>query len=403
MTTSDQPAAVEEGEGPPDDVLLYANGTPRRCIGCQRWLLQSDAEETFTAAPASRDNSKAGGVSSYCKPCRAARSHARYIADPEAGRAHVRAQMATYARRSAAEIAADCARLHPDGLKVCGRCRKQLSLAEFPKDRSKPDGLYGVCLACHAADGRSRYVASGRVPATPEVVRARKHAYYAAHREAIRAYQRTWNLANPEVVRKHARNYYAAHRDVIIAHSLTYKAAYAARSDDEISAARQRLRPDGLKRCRKCRKRLALSEFSAYRTSPDGLQPDCRACKISTLRKRAVSYWLLTGQIDWALQRCYLCHTDLAGKYHVEHLIPSSAGGTDDVVNLLPACAPCNHAKHARNVADVLLERHPYAHPGDPAIEPIRQLAAAAADPRALVQAIERLDPVNATAPEGDH
>lgn len=46
--------------------------------------------------------------------------------------------------------------------------------------------------------------------------------------------------------------------------------------------------------------------------------------------------------------RCAYCGEPLFYKeMQVDHLIPKSKGGTDDIANLMPSCRLCNHYKRA--------------------------------------------------------
>lgn len=47
--------------------------------------------------------------------------------------------------------------------------------------------------------------------------------------------------------------------------------------------------------------------------------------------------------------RCAICRSGLGGKYHVDHINPLSAGGSNDRRNLQLLCAPCNLNKWARD------------------------------------------------------
>lgn len=58
---------------------------------------------------------------------------------------------------------------------------------------------------------------------------------------------------------------------------------------------------------------------------------------------------------------CALCLKYLAGRYHIDHIIPRALGGTDPKKNYQLLCAKCNMAKsalhpveHARNVGMLL-------------------------------------------------
>jgi 5-methylcytosine-specific restriction endonuclease McrA len=60
--------------------------------------------------------------------------------------------------------------------------------------------------------------------------------------------------------------------------------------------------------------------------------------------------WATTGG------RCiYCCRlVDFSGleAFHVDHFIPRSAGGSDRLENLVPACSSCNLSKGARRFHD---------------------------------------------------
>jgi len=69
-----------------------------------------------------------------------------------------------------------------------------------------------------------------------------------------------------------------------------------------------------------------------------------RAMRVRYFRRR-LAVWSLTGG------RCLYCRRFVdfsgCGAFHVDHVIPRSAGGTDDLGNLVPACDACNAAKSA--------------------------------------------------------
>lgn len=50
---------------------------------------------------------------------------------------------------------------------------------------------------------------------------------------------------------------------------------------------------------------------------------------------------------DKSAGRCHYCSTVLTldGKWHVEHMLPRALDGSDELVNLVAACVPCNLAK----------------------------------------------------------
>lgn len=57
--------------------------------------------------------------------------------------------------------------------------------------------------------------------------------------------------------------------------------------------------------------------------------------------------------------KCFYCGTVLTldGRWHIEHQMPRALMGPDELVNLVPACVPCNLAKRDRTAVEYLLAR----------------------------------------------
>jgi hypothetical protein len=57
--------------------------------------------------------------------------------------------------------------------------------------------------------------------------------------------------------------------------------------------------------------------------------------------------------------RCFYCSTPLTldGRWHVEHQHPRALGGTDEPLNLVAACAPCNLAKRDRTALEYVMDQ----------------------------------------------
>ena len=116
---------------------------------------------------------------------------------------------------------------------------------------------------------------------------------------------------------------------------------------------------DGRKRCAKCHeiKSASADHFAnsgkGYRS---GLRPYCKACtKIDAAHRRAGKRQAKgTFTKDHVAKmnaaqagRCWWCGRMLT-KYHIDHRIPLSRGGSNGPENLVLACPPCNLRKHAK-------------------------------------------------------
>ncbi|UXS01649.1 HNH endonuclease [Agrobacterium tumefaciens] len=47
---------------------------------------------------------------------------------------------------------------------------------------------------------------------------------------------------------------------------------------------------------------------------------------------------------------CYYCGVNFGEKYHIDHAIPSSRGGSNRLENLVPSCAQCNSEKSDKTI-----------------------------------------------------
>lgn len=56
--------------------------------------------------------------------------------------------------------------------------------------------------------------------------------------------------------------------------------------------------------------------------------------------------------------RCHYCGAalDLTGRWHIEHQLPRALGGTDEGLNLVAACVPCNLSKSDRTAIEFVTQ-----------------------------------------------
>lgn len=121
--------------------------------------------------------------------------------------------------------------------------------------------------------------------------------------------------------------------------------------------------------CRICREEKFLTEFQS--DGKGGLKNECRSCtnyqrvkwahstperheRALQMRKDYVERRKNApgrhSEAQWAVRlaqydhRCAYCGTNRRALVK-EHVVPVSAGGTNDIDNLVPACQPCNARK----------------------------------------------------------
>lgn len=207
-------------------------------------------------------------------------------------------------------------------MKLCTKCKATKKEVEFHKNKSNKSGLSDWCRDCNNStySELKKQKVRDRYWADPEKARERQALTRdkAKHREKEKERRQKYNL----------------------------------RSDLEIQEHRAKLRPENLKRCRKCRLELSFTMFHPNRGLPDGLTADCRQCvklskrkleKIADFESRHMSY-------------CVYCGSDYED---IDHVFPVKLGGLDIKENLVPSCSRCNKIKSAKHPEEWLSQVFP--------------------------------------------
>ena len=156
---------------------------------------------------------------------------------------------------------------------------------------------------------------------TPQEQAARKHAYYESHKDAWKRYAAT---ARPKRLTDAFRAWYREwetrrpRRD-----RRAYRAAYYQRTKERDHVARQLIVVNRRARIRAAGGSFSLSEW---------------------LEKVA----LFAGCCIYCGERKPLT---------VDHNVPISRGGTNDISNILPACFSCNHQKNRKTAREYIAYR----------------------------------------------
>ena len=136
--------------------------------------------------------------------------------------------------------------------------------------------------------------------------------------EQRRAYGRDWMKRNPERARGAMRRWRARHPDV---HAARTRARYARdpkRFQERIDASPNR-------------RAVRRAMYHRRRARVMGAGPSFTA-----------SEWIALVETHGG--RCAYC--GVSSPLHADHRLPLERGGTNDIANILPACARCNLRKH---------------------------------------------------------
>lgn len=184
--------------------------------------------------------------------------------------------------------------------RICRKCGKDTPFDQLQKNKNCKDGVDALCKACGKA------LAKAWVQANPERSRAIKDAY---------------KKRDPARTKRKSSEDYFKHRETRLKrHREHYQEA----------------KPSILASCKR------------YRQSPKGREVQRVARKSRKARIRGAEGSFNTADIAAQLKRqkgkCYWCGVKV-DKYHIDHVIPVSRGGSNDPSNIVISCQPCNQSK----------------------------------------------------------
>jgi 5-methylcytosine-specific restriction endonuclease McrA len=186
-------------------------------------------------------------------------------------------------------------------LKTCAVCRAELSRSEFHKDKTKKDGLVSTCKPCAKARATE------------------------------------WYLANPERAKEARRG-------------------WDSRNRDHLNALRKQQRKDNPERFRAKRERLdkgRQAENVKRWVENNRDRRRMHALAHQNKRRHAPGTGFTADDVLRLLHEqnfeCVACRASVQEKRHVDHIVPLSRGGRNDLDNIQILCPPCNLCKRARD------------------------------------------------------
>lgn len=197
--------------------------------------------------------------------------------------------------------------------KICTKCKTEYPATTeyFHRDKTKQDGMHHICKSCRCESERKRL---------------ENDVYRERHR--VTEQQRRHN--DPNYAIKERLRYHRTRK-----YNEQYKKARAKAAHDRFC---RKYQSDPL-----FRQRVLQQNAQWIKNNPDK-----NRAKVS--RRRALKLGVETAPFDIRKQlrnqkgKCYYCGCKL-DKYHVDHVIPLSRGGSDLPENKVLACPSCNIRK----------------------------------------------------------
>ena len=240
--------------------------------------------------------------------------------------------------------------------KRCSKCKETKLLEMFSKNKRLKDGRHFQCKACVKAYAQanaeklSEYHRAYR-EANAEKLSEYYRSYAQANAETIREYKRAYAQANAETLRKYRREYFATNSGVLLAKQKTrYEAnktailerqhAYYVANIDIIRVRHRAYYEANAETIREYNRKLAAAN------------PERRLAEFHKRRARIKgnggSYTIAQKR---ALQEAQGGHCAYCGRLEeitIDHIIPISQGGSNDISNICFACWRCNLSKREK-------------------------------------------------------
>jgi len=217
--------------------------------------------------------------------------------------------------------------------KRCSKCKQYKPLERFSKDKKRRDGLYCQCKDCV-----STYAKQHRVLNRDRLLK-QQAAYREAHREKLNEYGRQYYATNRARENARGRRYRRNNADRVRQHD---RERYYATIDYQRERSK-RYRESNPERQRERSKR-------AYEQHPE------RWRRYNHVRRTRIKgnggYYT---DLEWEGLKEQYNHTCLCcGQSEpnitltVDHVVPISMGGSNDISNIQPLCERCNKSKNNR-------------------------------------------------------
>ena len=249
--------------------------------------------------------------------------------------------------------------------KICIKCKIEMPIETFSKDKNKKDGLSNRCKKCRCEESR-QYRKENFVKVknyqnqyqkeNSEKIRERRRQYREENSEKISEQRKQYYKENSEEICKQRKQYYEENSEKINER----KKQYYEENSEEICEQKRQYRKENFERLRKHEKQYYTENFERmcerirrYRKTPKGRLVNARTCTKRRMRKLnnggicdlTLNEW--NAILKHQNYKCIICGKPFTEKYPAtqDHIIPLSKGGYDTANNIQGAHRYCNSTK----------------------------------------------------------
>lgn len=227
--------------------------------------------------------------------------------------------------------------------KQCTKCGDTYpaTTEHFVRSKGNRGGLSTWCKPCKSVY-RKRYYKNNR-----DIELPRANKWFQENRERARENRRRFTENNPD----YNKEYYSKNRQRVLIYGRKWKAknkqrmletgyAWAKANPDKRRAITRRYKIKNKKKIQSWAKEWERNNRDKRRA----LNHNYRA------RKKQADGTHTEQDLQEQYKRqggkCYYCGCKLDDNWHIEHVIPLSRGGSNDIANIVCSCPSCNQSKH---------------------------------------------------------
>lgn len=236
--------------------------------------------------------------------------------------------------------------------RICTLCGQEKGLDHFYKAKLGKYGTTARCKPCHsqwAKDNKDRANATKKqwvernleknlqikrdyYHQNSEKCSAYRKQHYQLNKEHVSAVNKSWRERNLERVKENAKRYADENAEAIKEKARIYREANR-------ESIRERRRLSYQKD-----KTKAYSDRHIYRARKNNAGGKFTMDQIGELAERQK-------------YRCVVCKGSIRKKYHIDHIVPLSRGGTNYIENIQLLCPECNLQKGAKDPVEFMQSR----------------------------------------------
>jgi 5-methylcytosine-specific restriction endonuclease McrA len=226
------------------------------------------------------------------------------------------------------------------GKKRCGTCQETKAKDCFTISRCEKDGLAKRCKACWKLY-RQR---------NEERIKAYLATYRENHREKAKQTSFAWRKSDPAKARESGRRSRIKRKP----HLGETRKAWLKENREKIRIAGKEIYARHQEQYREKRRQHYLKNKPLYR-SKDRKRRGIKLNATGSHTSAQIENLFLNQSGQCAIQPCgKRLVSEGSGKYHIDHIIPLSRGGSDDISNISLICPFCNRSKGAKTMDEYL-------------------------------------------------